>query len=233
MTKTKSAAKQSVLPSNRAHFIAILATFVFVASDARATIVINPLTAPPSSLSSIGVPWIGQRFVTGPSSEWLLNSVSVTLYDTQDSTSPLFVSIYSNLGTNTPGVELGRFLTGSFHPTTGGTYTYSGYDGGLLAATTSYWLVLGADTVDYSDPTLYLWWDTASSSYSSADSWLIPGTRNVALSFLGDSWSVGSETPFLFSVEATAVPEPGTWAAAALLAGGAGFMRWRKRAKVA
>jgi hypothetical protein len=29
------------------------------------------------------------------------------------------------------------------------------------------------------------------------------------------------------------VPEPGTWAAAALLAGGAGFMRWRKRAKVA
>ena len=29
-----------------------------------------------------------------------------------------------------------------------------------------------------------------------------------------------------------AVPEPGTWAAAALLAGGAGFMRWRKRATV-
>jgi hypothetical protein len=29
-----------------------------------------------------------------------------------------------------------------------------------------------------------------------------------------------------------AIPEPGTWAAAALLAGGAAFMRWRKRAKV-
>lgn len=28
-----------------------------------------------------------------------------------------------------------------------------------------------------------------------------------------------------------AVPEPGTWAAAALLVGGATFMRWRKRAK--
>jgi hypothetical protein len=26
-----------------------------------------------------------------------------------------------------------------------------------------------------------------------------------------------------------AVPEPGTWAAAALLAGGAAFVRWRKR----
>ncbi len=30
----------------------------------------------------------------------------------------------------------------------------------------------------------------------------------------------------------SAVPEPSTWAAAALLAGGAAFMRWRKRAKV-
>ena len=29
-----------------------------------------------------------------------------------------------------------------------------------------------------------------------------------------------------------AVPEPGTWAAAALLVGGAGLMRWRKRVKV-
>jgi hypothetical protein len=28
---------------------------------------------------------------------------------------------------------------------------------------------------------------------------------------------------------AAGIPEPGTWAAAALLAGGAGFMRWRKR----
>jgi hypothetical protein len=29
-----------------------------------------------------------------------------------------------------------------------------------------------------------------------------------------------------------AVPEPGTWAAAALLVGGAAFMRWRKRKQV-
>jgi hypothetical protein len=34
------------------------------------------------------------------------------------------------------------------------------------------------------------------------------------------------------SFEVAAVPEPGTWAAAALLAGGAAFMRWRKRTKV-
>lgn len=32
--------------------------------------------------------------------------------------------------------------------------------------------------------------------------------------------------------QAAGVPEPGIWAAAAMLLGGAGFARWRKRAKV-
>ncbi len=40
-------------------------------------------------------------------------------------------------------------------------------------------------------------------------------------------------TPNVAILAGAGVPEPGTWAAAALLAGGAGFMRWRKRAKVA
>ena len=35
-----------------------------------------------------------------------------------------------------------------------------------------------------------------------------------------------------FNQVSQAVPEPGTWAAAALLVGGAAFMRWRKRVKV-
>jgi hypothetical protein len=49
--------------------------------------------------------------------------------------------------------------------------------------------------------------------------------------YLGE-FSVGA-FPTYMNFATTAVPEPGTWAAAALLAGGAGFMRWRKRAKVA
>lgn len=60
--------------------------------------------------------------------------------------------------------------------------------------------------------------------------------------------SFGPSAPLSFSVEKTGggdtagftlsgtapplvVPEPGTWAAAALLVGGAAFIRWRKRAK--
>jgi len=216
----------------RTHLVAALASLFIAASDTRATIVLSTLDEPQDVLSGIGIPWIGQRFVTGPSSEWLMNSVSVTLSDSVDSTSPLFVSIYSNLEANTPGVELGRFSAGSFQPTTGGTYSYSGYGGGLLAPSTSYWLVLGVDIEDEEDPTQYLWWDTASTSYFSQGSWLIPETSNVALSFVGFNWFVFNETPQLFSVEATAVPEPGTWAAAALLAGGAVFMRWRRRAQL-
>lgn len=59
----------------------------------------------------------------------------------------------------------------------------------------------------------------------------------------GDAVYASSATPLTLQSFSTgyssglgagaAVPEPGTWAAAALLAGGAGFARWRKRAKTA
>lgn len=39
-------------------------------------------------------------------------------------------------------------------------------------------------------------------------------------------WNIG-----VTSASVNPIPEPGTWAAAALLVGGAAFMRWRKRAK--
>lgn len=49
---------------------------------------------------------------------------------------------------------------------------------------------------------------------------------------VGASEAVSLEAIVLEEYTAAAVPEPGTWAAAALLAGGAALMRWRKRAKV-
>ncbi len=42
----------------------------------------------------------------------------------------------------------------------------------------------------------------------------------------------GNDLNLVFT-PAAPIPEPGTWAAAALLAGGAAFMRWRKRKQVA
>ena len=48
-----------------------------------------------------------------------------------------------------------------------------------------------------------------------------------------DSVFVDSYQPLfeLYGSGGEPIPEPGTWAAAALLAGGAAFMRWRKRAR--
>ena len=65
------------------------------------------------------------------------------------------------------------------------------------------------------------------------------GTGGFANALNGGSFSIaqsldGKDLNLVFTAAGGApVPEPGTWAAAALLAGGAAFMRWRKRNKVA
>jgi hypothetical protein len=63
--------------------------------------------------------------------------------------------------------------------------------------------------------------------------------NSIRVGFVNTS-GMGSGTPSINTSDfftgdggSAAVPEPGTWAAAALLVGGAAFMRWRKRAKVA
>ena len=46
---------------------------------------------------------------------------------------------------------------------------------------------------------------------------------------IDDQRGTSATGPIFNADTAAAIPEPGTWAAAALLAGGAAFMRWRKR----
>ena len=60
------------------------------------------------------------------------------------------------------------------------------------------------------------------------------GTIQFTGTFTSLSWTVSSPEGSVWNIgvtsaSASAVPEPGTWAAAALLAGGAAFARWRKR----
>ena len=65
------------------------------------------------------------------------------------------------------------------------------------------------------------------------------GTGGFANALNGGSFSIaqsidGKDLNLVFtSAGGAPVPEPGTWAAAALLVGGAAFMRWRKRKQVA
>ena len=78
------------------------------------------------------------------------------------------------------------------------------------------------------------------SSYFNLNTGAVNGTAGFANGLAGGSFSLvqsldGKDLNLVFTAAAAPgapVPEPGTWAAAALLAGGAAFMRWRKRAKV-
>jgi hypothetical protein len=76
-----------------------------------------------------------------------------------------------------------------------------------------------------------------SSSYFNLNTGAINGTGGFANGLGGGTFSLaqsGNDLNLVFTAAGgAAVPEPGTWAAAALLAGAAAFMRWRKRAKVA
>jgi hypothetical protein len=65
----------------------------------------------------------------------------------------------------------------------------------------------------------------------------VNGTAGFANGLNGGSFSMGTNGNdlnliFTAATGPAAVPEPGTWAAAALLAGGAAFLRWRKRKQV-
>jgi autotransporter-associated beta strand protein len=76
------------------------------------------------------------------------------------------------------------------------------------------------------------------SSYFNLNTGAINGTAGFANGLNGGTFSLaqsGNDLNLIFTAAAAPgapVPEPGTWAAAALLAGGAAFMRWRKRKQV-
>ncbi|MEY3481767.1 MAG: hypothetical protein RIQ71_2542, partial [Verrucomicrobiota bacterium] len=72
------------------------------------------------------------------------------------------------------------------------------------------------------------------SSYFNLNTGAINGTAGFANALNGGSFYLaqnGNDLNLVFTSAGAGVPEPGTWAAAALLAGGAAFTRWRKREK--
>ena len=66
----------------------------------------------------------------------------------------------------------------------------------------------------------------------STSAYLNAGVNTVYAQVRDSGFSTGLMLGDFSFTPAAGVPEPGTWAAAALLVGGAAFMRWRKRARV-
>jgi len=57
----------------------------------------------------------------------------------------------------------------------------------------------------------------------------VAGNYAGSLKLTGEAAAPTAAEAINFSTQSAAVPEPGTWAAAAMLAGGVAFVRWRKR----
>ena len=162
-------------------------------------------------------------------------------------------NIFLNLVNQTPNPFSGNFTVSIYADTGGaGPATYSLFDywvgdegdlgvlGGApislggnvvgatttpLAAGTFYWLVVQRDGGSTNGSSLN--WGGGDSSQGGAG-------QNYMTTDYGVNWTQINSFASGFGAEISSqpVPEPGTWPAAALLAGGAGFMRWRKRAKV-
>lgn len=109
----------------------------------------------------------------------------------------------------------------------GGGVVQSGYDPGVFS-------------VDIYPDSIYLVTPVGVRSVSTSIVWSnkqLSDFFSSGLPVLSDIYSASSEKLATLQIGnagpgPSPIPEPGTWAAAALLAGGAGFMRWRKRAKV-
>jgi MYXO-CTERM domain-containing protein len=197
---------------------------VSLASVAKSELVLDNITNNSGSEEYLGGTfWRAQSFVTS-TGDWTLNNVVLRF---RFNGGNILAYIYSDSGSNLPGSSL-ETLTGptsnSGATPTNATYTSTGLS---LTGNTRYWIVVTENQ------TGELGWTTAANT-STTGSWSIPGTNISATSVnSGSSWTANSAIQN-FSINATAsapapVPEPGTWAAAALLAGGAAFARWRRR----
>jgi len=171
--------------------------------------------------------WVSDGFATGTSAlGYNLNSVQVLLDGVYQNPSGFSISLYSQNGTQ-PGSSLGT-LSGPSNPSVAGTYTYTA-SGITLTPSTDYWLVLADTSPELSG---YLWDVTSSTSYTSSDGWSINTARSYSSGDQGTSWANIDSVIGEFAVNATVVPEPQSFALAAV-ALAALFGRRRKASSVA
>ena len=177
--------------------------------------------------------WLAQGFTT-PVSGGLLNLESIVLgLSVNSGFTDTRVQLFANSGGLPSGSALATVL-GSVASNTPALYTFTLASPYLLSSGTTYWIVV-------SDPDVgdqYNWVfneDQINPSGQNSSGYLWPSAGTLRTINGGANWSdrsafTQSDAAFYLNASAAPViPEPGTWAAAALLAGGAAFARWRKR----
>ncbi len=157
-------------------------------------------------------------FTTGTAATSLAN---VTINLGGGSGSDFSVSLYSNTNNN-PGSLLAT-LSGPTAPTTSGHFVYTPTSLLALAANTTYWWVasvpVSSSTISFNIRSTASTAETSSTGWTIGDTWRqqpISGAYNSATG------------PLMFSVAASAIPEPSTYAALAGLVA-LGFAVYRRK----
>jgi len=211
----------------------------FLLADARAVIVFGNLGSSGTGLLDTAsqqitsTTWLAQGFTT-PVSGGLLNLESIVLgLSVNSGSTDTRVQLFANSGSLPSGSALAT-VVGSVASNTPALYTFTLASPYLLSSGTTYWIVV-------SDPDVgdqYNWVfnnDEINPSGQNSSGYLWPSAGTLRTIDGGLNWtdrSAFSQSDAAFYLNASApaaVPEPGTWAAAALLVGGAAFARWRKR----
>lgn len=216
--------------------VAVLSLFL---ADARAALVFGNLGSSgtggldTASQQITSTTWLAQGFTT-PVSGGLLNLESIVLgLSVNSGSTDTRVQLFANSGGLPSGSALATVL-GSVASNTPALYTFTLASPYLLSSGTTYWIVV-------SDPDVgdqYNWVfneDQLNPSGQNSSGYLWPSAGTLRTTNGGANWSdrsafTQSDAAFYLNASAPAVvPEPGTWAAAALLLGGTAFARWRKR----
>jgi hypothetical protein len=198
-----------------------LLLFVLTATAAAQTTFVSSLALSSTGSVTRGANQnVGERFVTDNSAAtFTLNSVSLAL-NFASGMDDFTVRLMTDSGSNTPGTLLGT-LSGPVSPSGTSTFLYTA-SGLTLNANTSYWVTMGftSGAGSYTVP--------LTNTLAGATG---PWTLNGNVSDFSGSWiagGMGGANNLLLSVQASAIPEPSTYA---LLfgAGVLGLAAWRRR----
>jgi hypothetical protein len=231
-----------VMKSKLLTFLAILA----LVGAARAELVISnfdQITEFPAYLGNNY--WRGQSFQTS-SGDWTLNSVVLNIgapyVPNFAGATDIEVAIYSNSGSDLPDTSLGVLsgpstIPAGTPPGPPGTFfnaTYTSGSGLSLNGDTRYWIVVHGNVAGEESQDYFGWSQALDGTTTGA--WTIPFTNPTAYSQnAGGIWYAGPTSDNgvqIFEINATGaapIPEPGTWVAMAVFAGGAAFAGWRRR----
>jgi hypothetical protein len=186
---------------------------------------LSSLSQTPTGSVSVGSDsWLAADFITGTSANgYSLDSIQLGMANASGSPTNFTVMLYSAFigGAVLPGTNLDT-LSGSLDPATSGIYTFTTISNLMLSPRTVYFIVLTAGTGVTNGA--YNWSESAyppSINYWSADNAVLQS---------GDGISGWHTTPYLgiaqFSINATAIPEPGVLGLLGL--GGLAFL-WHRR----